>query len=226
MLKAILFDIDNTLYSETSAHNIAFSKVTAYVQQQLNIAPDTWSQLCKEEWDAMKGRLGQTAAIHNRMIRFLSILEKQKLPLYHAPALNDLYWMALLDAAKPEEGVRDTLTALKKEGYILGVGTNMTLDWQMRKLQTLGLLEFFDFVLSSEEAGTEKPDPAFFRLCAERAGVAPEECLFIGDSLRWDVLAAENTGMQALWYAPEGTDFSLHAGFSRYSGLQNLIPVV
>lgn len=226
MPKAILFDVDNTLYSETNAHSIAFAKVTDYVQANLGIDPDTWGQLCKAEMAAMKAHLGLNAAIHNRMIRFLRILEDRKLPLYHAKVLNDLYWEALIDAAQPKEGVNDALAALKKAGCILGVGTNMTLDWQMVKLQKLGLLDLFDFVVSSEEAGTEKPDPAFFRFCAQRAELDPRDCLFIGDSLKGDVLGAENAGMQALWYAPGKTDFSQHQGFSHYCQLQNLISVV
>ena len=226
MLKAILFDVDNTLYSETKAHAAAFAKVTDYVQKNLNIDPDTWSRLCKEDMSAMKAHLGLNAAIHNRMIRFLRILESSHLPLYHAKVLNDLYWHTLLDNAQPEEGVKDALIGLKKEGYLLGVGTNMTLDWQMAKLQKIDLLDQFDFVVSSEEAGIEKPDPAFFRFCAEYANADVSQCLFIGDSLKGDVLGAENAGMQALWYAPEETDFSQHRGFSRYCRLQNLISVV
>ena len=226
MPKAILFDVDNTLYSETNAHAIAFSKVTDYVQTNLGIDPDTWAVLYKEEMAKMKALLGLNAAIHNRMIRILRILEDRKLPLYHAKVLNDLYWEALVDAAQPEEGVKDALIALKKAGFTLGIGTNMTLDWQMAKLQKLELLDLFDFIISSEEAGTEKPDPAFFRFCAKRAGLDPKDCLFIGDSLKGDVFGAENAGMQALWYAPDTADFSQHAGFSRYCQLQNLISMV
>lgn len=226
MPKAILFDVDNTLYSETNAHAIAFAKVTDYVQKNLGIDSDTWAVLYKEEMAKMKALLGLNAAIHNRMIRILRILEDRKLPLYHAKVLNDLYWEALVDAAQPEEGVKDALIALKKAGLTLGIGTNMTLDWQMVKLQKLELLDLFDFIVSSEEAGTEKPDPAFFRFCAQRAGIDPKDCLFIGDSLKGDVFGAENAGMQALWYAPDTADFSQHAGFSRYCQLQNLIPMV
>ena len=96
----------------------------------------------------------------------------------------------------------------------------------MAKLRKLELTDYFSYILSSEEAGCEKPDPRFFRLCAQKAGVDTAECLFIGDSLKGDVLGAESAGMQALWYAPTEADFSRHPGFTRYSQLQNLISVV
>ena len=58
--------------------------------------------------------------------------------------------------------------------------------------------------MSSEEAGADKPAPEMFALCAEKAGVLPEECLFVGDSRKKDVLGALNAGMHAAWYCPEG----------------------
>ena len=143
--------------------------------------------------------------------------------MYHAKVLNDLYWNTLVENAQPEEGIQDCLELLRSRGYLLGIGTNMTLDWQMAKLQKIGLIDEFSLLLSSEEAGTEKPDPAFFQMCARKAQLSPSQCLYIGDSLQGDVRGAENAGMQALWYAPDVTDFSRHAGFSHYSQLQNLL---
>ena len=115
------------------------------------------------------------------------------------------------------------MPALRAE---LGIGTNMTLDWQLVKLEKLGLLSYFSFVVSSEEAGVEKPHPGLFALCAEKAGVSPEECLFVGDSLKGDVLGAEKAGMRALWYAPEQSQFQQHPGFSHFSQLKKQIDMV
>ena len=226
MIKAVFFDIDNTLYSETDAHAVAYQALCRYVWDHFAIDAETWQGYYRREMAQMKDLLGPQAAIHNRMIRFQRILEKLRLPLSHAKTMNDLYWNTLLEAARPEPNIADCLTDLKARGYVLGIGTNMTLDWQMAKLQKLELTDCFSYILSSEEAGCEKPDPRFFRLCAQKAGMEPAECLFIGDSLKGDVLGAENAGMRALWYAPNGTDFSEHAGFTRYSQLQNLISVV
>ena len=226
MIKAVFFDIDNTLYSETDAHAVAFEALSRYVWDQFAINAETWQGYYRQQMGEMKALLGSQAAIHNRMIRFQRILERLHLPLSHAKPMNDLYWETLLEAARPESHIEDCLKDLQSRGLILGIGTNMTLDWQLAKLQKLGLTDYFSYILSSEEAGCEKPDPRFFRLCAQKAGVEMNECLFIGDSLKGDVLGAENAGMRALWYAPNGGDLSQHPGFTRYSQLQNLISVV
>ena len=225
MIKAIIFDIDDTLYSYKRAHEIAFARMCDYAEQTLGLPAQTMAADYQAEAQAMKAYVGGQAAIHNRLIRFQRILERRKLSLSQARVLDCLYWNTLIAAAELEPGCREALEGLKQAGYILGVGTNMTLDWQLVKLEKLGLLPLMSFVVSSEEAGVEKPDARLFALCAQKAGVRPEECLFVGDSLKSDVLGAENAGMQALWYAPEQTDFAKHPGFSHFSHLQKLVPM-
>ena len=166
MIKAILFDIDDTLYSYKAAHEVAFARVCAYAEEALGIPPEELKRLYNEEMESMKLLVGSQAAVHNRLIRFLRILERLRLPLSAARALDSLYWNTLIDAAVPEPGCREALESLKQSGYILGVGTNMTLDWQLVKLEKLGLLPLFSFVVSSEEAGVENPRPGLLDLCA------------------------------------------------------------
>lgn len=226
MIKAVIFDIDETLYSYKRAHAVAFARVCDFAQQELSIPPQEMKTYYDAELGTMKQQLGPQAAIHNRLIRFLRILEQKQLPLSYARVLDSLYWNTLVDAAVPEPGCIQALEELKQAGYILGVGTNMTLDWQLVKLERLGLLSYFSFVVSSEEAGVEKPQPELFALCAQKAGVSPAECLFVGDSLKGDVLGAENAGMQALWYAPDQADFPEHPGFSHYSQLKKQITMI
>lgn len=223
MIKAIIFDLDDTLYSWKAVHPTGMDAVSAYAKDALGADPEDLLNFYKAEAKQIQSELGKQAAIHNRLIRFLRYLEQRHLPLHHGQIMERLYWNTLLDAAKPEPGCPDALQALKQAGYILGIGSNMTLDWQMEKLKRLDLLQYFSFVVSSEEAGAEKPDPRVFHLCAGKAGVLPEECLFIGDSLKGDVLGAESVGMRALWYAPQEESFSEHAGFSHFSQLKNML---
>lgn len=61
------------------------------------------------------------------------------------------------------------------------------------------------------DIGIEKPDPRIFLEAARRAGRAPEECVYVGDRLETDALAAGRAGMTGVWLdragrerAPEG----------------------
>lgn len=84
-------------------------------------------------------------------------------------------------------------------GLVIGIGTNMTAYVQYLKLEKLGLMPYVDFMVTSEEAGAEKPDRRLFDLCVGKAGCGAEECAFVGDSLRGDALGALEAGMRAFW---------------------------
>jgi epoxide hydrolase-like predicted phosphatase len=66
--------------------------------------------------------------------------------------------------------------------------------------------EFFDGVVISGEVGLHKPQPEIFQLGAERAGVAPEDCVFV-DDLRENCEGAEAVGMTAILH--RGADTTL-----------------
>ena len=66
--------------------------------------------------------------------------------------------------------------------------------------EKLGITRWIDGVVTSEEASVEKPDYRIFSLCREKAEVLPEDCVFIGDSLRHDIEGAKQAGMQVIWY--------------------------
>ena len=204
MIKAVIFDVDNTLYSYKKAHEAAFEALLAYAGRTLGISRDIFEKLHQDTEKELRVYMGETAAVHNRCIRYQIILEHQGLPLYpHVLKMNDLYWDTLLGAAAPSAGAPDTMRRLKEQGVRIGIGTDMTARMQFKKLEALGLLSYIDFLVSSEEAGAEKPEPAFFARCVEKAGCGRRECLFVGDSLRKDVRGAMDAGLMAVWYDPE-----------------------
>ena len=69
-------------------------------------------------------------------------------------------------------------------------------------LEELGLTRHLDFVLDSFVVGVEKPDPRIFTLALERAGLAPEEAVYVGDLYSVDVLGARAAGMDAVLLDP------------------------
>jgi HAD superfamily hydrolase (TIGR01509 family) len=83
----------------------------------------------------------------------------------------------------------------------LGLKLGVVSDWGSNLLPIvdgLGLGAELDFVIASGAVGLSKPDPAFFRLAAARAGVPPGEALMVGDSHRADVEGARSAGMDAI----------------------------
>lgn len=207
MIRTVIFDIDNTLYSYDDAHKVAFAALLEYAEKNLHMTAEEFTKLHAETMGRLKGQMGDVAATHNRLIRYQNMLESKGLPLQpHAFKMYRIYWDTLLEEARPSDGIHEVMAYLKEKDIRIGIGTDMTAALQFEKLIRLKLLSYIDFMVSSEEAGAEKPDKVFFDLCLKKAGCASEECLFVGDSLKKDVLGAQNAGMQAVWFRLQGKD--------------------
>lgn len=102
------------------------------------------------------------------------------------------------------EGV---LRALWGKGLHVGLISDIDHDFMTDALTRLGIIEYFDTLTSSEEAGAWKPDPRIFRLALSKAQCTGPEAIHIGDNLERDVNGAKNVGMTAIWF-PNSPDAS------------------
>ncbi len=92
------------------------------------------------------------------------------------------------------DDVLPTLKLLKKRGLALGLLTNATKD-MLSLYHKLGLEDYLDFVVTSREAGADKPEPPIFLAALERAGVEAFEALHVGDQYYLDVVGARGVGI-------------------------------
>ena len=203
MLRSAIFDIDNTLYDYNAAHALAYAALSDWACRAFALTPEQFDALHRHASRTLEARCGGGAAIHNRLIRYQLMLEHIGRPIAHAPEMAERYWSTLLDEMRPFPGAAEAFAQLRAMGLLLGIGTNMTADRQFSKLERLGLMDMVDFMVSSEEAGAEKPDRRLFDLCAMKAGCPAAACAFVGDSVKGDVLGAMNAGMRAVWFCPD-----------------------
>jgi putative hydrolase of the HAD superfamily len=95
-------------------------------------------------------------------------------------------------------GLIDRLRAARR--VKLGLLSNANRGFTER-LRARGVADFFDDVVVSADVGLAKPDPAIFRLAAERLGVIPETCLMIDDQAQ-HVDGARAAGFRAHLHEP------------------------
>jgi putative hydrolase of the HAD superfamily len=81
----------------------------------------------------------------------------------------------------------------------IGIVTNGPTEVQRAKLELLEVDRLVDFVLVSEEFGVAKPDPEIFREALRLAGVKPDEAIFVGDSVEFDMAGARAAGIPTVW---------------------------
>ena len=99
-----------------------------------------------------------------------------------------------------EPEVLDTLERLRREGYRMGLVSNLTLrpDLARADLERLGLARYLSASVFSSEIGIRKPDPRIFREALGRVGAPPGEAVFVGDRLYDDISGAQAVGMRAV----------------------------
>lgn len=229
MTKTVIFDIDNTLYDYDSAHLSGMKALTAYCIREFNLSEKQVLSCYGKAMKIMSERIGtDSAAIHSRMLRFQCMTELLSQPLFpHVENMYHTYWDTMITDARPSPGIQKVLEDLKARHIRIGIGTDMTASIQFKKLEKFGFSSYIDFIVTSQEAGVEKPHPHFFEVCLEKAGCTADSCVFIGDNLKKDVQGACDCGLFGVWYSQERlpekeTKFSV---ITTFTDLKNFLQV-
>ena len=121
--------------------------------------------------------------------------------------LERLYWDTAFEFV-PEPGVDEMLAAVRETGVTMGVVSNASFSGEVlrHELEKHGLLQFFEFLISTADYGLRKPSPHIFRVALQKAGVVPERTWYVGNSLQFDVAGAVAAGITPVWYNRVGQD--------------------
>jgi putative hydrolase of the HAD superfamily len=196
-LQAIVFDLDDTLYSERDYVLSGFKAVANWASVNLGIDEDQGSATLSNLYHqgVRNNTFNQWLAIHQ--IENLAVVTKL-LDIYreHSPTIS------------PFGESIDLLTTLTKS-YKIGLVSDGYLQVQQRKWAALGLDPFFDAVVFSDSLGREnwKPSTAPFKLVLERLNIAPEFSVYIGDNPRKDFFGARQLGMSTIWVKRSDSEY-------------------
>jgi putative hydrolase of the HAD superfamily len=103
----------------------------------------------------------------------------------------------LFSAQEPFPETLEVLSRLKKD-YKLGLISNTFYQSFERLEDKFKVNEIFDVILKSYETKMLKPDPRIFEIMIKKLKIKKDEALMVGDSLRYDVQAAESFGIRGI----------------------------
>lgn len=200
-VRAVLFDLDDTITDFASAADAAFIAAFSDVCEEhgidVNELHARYMELFEEYYTLHLE--GEITLEEFRAYRFSRAFEMVGLPVdddFLDLTVDFLYYYDLELETFP--GACEVLRALDKV-YPLGLITNGPTDPQWEKINKFNLSAIFEVILVSGQLGIAKPDPRIFDVALEGLRVAPEEAIMVGNSLVHDHQGAINAGIRFVW---------------------------
>ena len=196
--KGILLDIDNTLYDYDKTHTKALEALIDTAKKRLKINTADLKSAYLRARKQINSELNESASSHNRLLYIQRMMESLNLSgLNVSLELYELYWSTFLDNIEVYDGVYRFLESVQNTPICLV--TDLTAHIQHRKIKKLGLDQYADYLVTSEEAGREKPHPYIFLSALHKMDLKPNEVCMIGDSFEKDILGASQLGIPSYW---------------------------
>ncbi len=198
--KALLMDLDNTLYAYEPCNRKAIEAIVERVSKESKRSKEEILRMYQQAREEVKETTGKTAASHARLLYIQRLLEKieGRTDVEKTKQLHELFWKTYYQEMKLFSGVKEFLETLKKNKIKIAIVTDMLADIQMQKIKVLGIEKDIDFLITSEEAGHDKPHPAIFQLGLKKLGRNADEVLMLGDEPEKDIEGAKKLGISAV----------------------------
>nr|WP_246706031.1 HAD family hydrolase [Rhizobium leguminosarum] len=187
MIRAVLFDLDETLIDKTAT-------VLTFLPLQYQRFRLGEHGVEEQRYIAEFLRLEKAGLVRKRDL-YPRLAETFGLPSELAAALFHDFETVYPGMAVPMSGAKQTISALKQYGVLIGVVSNGEGNVQRPKIAAAGLNEGLDLVVISGDIGLRKPAREIFELAAGRLDLPVDNCLFVGDNPEADILGADNAGM-------------------------------
>lgn len=225
-IKAILFDLDDTLVNSKKAEYNAVCELKS-LYSEFNKVEDAdfakvWSKITMETYEKY----------HNGEISFeeLKIGRMKELFSYYSINISDkdakerfkkyqvIYeknWILFDDA-------KEVLENLKNK-YKLVILSNGDGKQQRKKIKYTGLNKYFSDIVISSEVGYSKPEKEIFDIACKMIDLKAENCIMIGDKYKVDVEGSLNAGMHGIWVNRKKEKLSYKFQVEELSELKNYL---
>jgi putative hydrolase of the HAD superfamily len=195
-LRAVLFDIDDTLFGTTEFARLARKNaVTAMCEAGLNLPV----QAVEQELSEVIAEFSSNYSKHfdKLLVRLGTPLRDDATPAIVVAAGVCAYHDTKFRSFEPFPDVLPLLADLQSADVITGIITHGWTEKQAEKLVRLGVIPYInkDAIFISDEIGISKPNPKLYETALNRLGLQAAEVMFVGDSPAHDVAPAKSLGM-------------------------------
>lgn len=184
-LKAVIFDLDDTLYSEKEYVKSGYRAIAAVFPQVERMEEKLW-----QAFEQKKSAIDEV--LRDEGI-YTEVMKQKCLSIYRLQQPDIRFY----------EGAKELLVQLRTDGYKLGIITDGRPEGQRAKIKTLGLDELVDYIIVTDELGgveCRKPNKTAFLTMQKVFDVPFEEMCYVGDNIKKDFVAPEKLEMRSIWF--------------------------
>ncbi len=203
MIKAIIFDLDHTLFDRYATFTKIFNEcdlshipfcdgVTREKALEAFIYTDRHFIHNLKPWHAMYEQLVKQNILRDNVVSVDEFYTTCLIPLFKKVSV-------------PYDFTIPTLDRLRQMVLKIGLITNGHHELQYAKLNNIGITDKFDEIVVSGDVGAQKPSPIPFEIMAQRLGISAREMLYVGDNPLNDIDASRKAGYIPVWVRTTGT---------------------
>ena len=200
----LLFDADHTLFDfkmgeycalKEALESLGLPSTDAHIERYSDINVKYWKML-------ERGEIDKKSLMLARFVEFAREYGFED----KAEELSNLYMSNLAHEAQLFDGALEMVAKLSKK-YRLFIITNGVKSTQDGRFGISPITKYFERIFISEVIGHEKPHKEFFDAVEQGIdGYDRKRAIVIGDSLSSDIKGAINSGIDCIWYNPQGKD--------------------
>lgn len=200
MIKAVLIDIDDTIFDFEKCSKNSFLKTLE--KFNLKFKEEDFSYFNKVNdilWT--KQKLGEIN-IKEVFIKRDYLMDKYFNLDIEKGLFNDLFVKFLYDEIEMVDGIEDLLLYLSDK-YKIFTASNGIFKMQENRLKKSNLYKYFDNIFVSDKIGFEKPDKKFFQKIMDLTKFSNDDLIMIGDSIKSDIIGAKNSKIKSIYFNKE-----------------------
>ncbi len=179
-VSGVIFDLDGTLVESYAAHIESWIRAVASLGITVT-EEDVRPHMGRSSLDISRALLGARCDSETERISCLK---------------DEIYYKIIPSVLEPVDGALETLSELRRRGYLISVASSNPVSVISRSLEAVRFDALVDSIASQDEVERGKPQPDLFLLARRKLRLSSEACMAVGDTC-FDVLAAKAAGMIA-----------------------------
>jgi len=203
MKDVILFDLGNTLvrYYEKSEFPEILRESITEVYNYLNLAgkvdlQDVWQRVKDEDHESKDY---QVRPLEDRLVRIFELVDPSE---DFMMVLCRCFMKPIFGRSRIYDDTLASLSDLKAMGFRMAIVSNTAWGspaelWR-EEIKRFNLHKYVDFNVFCRDVDWRKPSERIFEFTLKKMNVSAEQCIFVGDDPRWDIIGPRNVGIGAI----------------------------